>query len=109
MFVLKHFFGLFYLFLCFNMFLYFILFLHLFVFRINFSAITVCTETFISGVPGVRLRRSNNRRKAKRESYDFHVGVEVRSEPIIPSFAFKAAALYILSFGSISNGPGFCF
>jgi len=60
------------------MFLYFILFLHLFVFRINFSAITVCTETFISGVPGVRLRRSNNRRKAKRESYDFHVGVEVR-------------------------------
>jgi hypothetical protein len=73
MFVLKHFFGLFYLFLCFNMFLYFILFLHLFVFRINFSAITVCTETIISGVPGVGLRRSNNRWKAKRKSYNSYV------------------------------------
>src|SRR3954464_15884441 len=110
MFVIKHFFGLFYLFLCFNMFLYFILFLHLFVFRINFSAITVCTETFISGVPGVRLRRSNNRRKAKRErATTFMLESKSDSEPIIPSFAFKAAALYILSFGSINNGPGFCF
>ncbi|XP_058757443.1 uncharacterized protein LOC131652267 [Vicia villosa] len=42
------------------------------------SALTVCTETIITGVPGVRLRCSNNLRKAKRKSYNSYVGVEVR-------------------------------
>ncbi|XP_050875851.1 uncharacterized mitochondrial protein AtMg00810-like [Lathyrus oleraceus] len=55
--------------------------------------LAVCAETIITGVPGIRLRRSKNRRKAKRESYEFRVGVEVRFGAQNFRISFQVTAL----------------
>ena len=55
-------------------------------------------EKFITGVPGIRLRRSNNRRKAKRESYDFHFEVKVRFGETFPRVSCEAAVVLFLYF-----------
>ena len=67
--------------------------MHLFVFRSYFAALAAFTEKFITGGPGIRLRRSNNRRKAKRESYDFRVEVEVRFGSHFPRISCEAAVV----------------
>lgn len=67
------------------------------------------TETIITGVPGIVLRRSTSRRKAKRKSYDFRVGVEVRFGAHKSRISFEVAALVLSCFGSFRIGPGSSF